>query len=46
MSIVEEFLSFVKEQYGITLTAKEGNGGLSFEDLYGYDMSETKGEQE
>lgn len=39
-TLVEGFLAFVKEQYGITMTAKESNHGESFQDLFGYEFDD------
>ena len=35
MPSVDDFIAFVKEQYGITLTAKPSTDGDTFEKLYG-----------
>ena len=39
-ALVEGFLAFVKEQYGITMTAKESDHGESFKDIYGYEFDD------
>ena len=41
-ALVKGFLAFVKEQYGITITAKESDHGESFKDLYGYDFDDVR----
>lgn len=40
-ALVSGFLAFVKDHYGITMTARESEDGEGFVDLYGYDFEET-----
>ena len=35
MPSVDDFIAFIKDQYGITLTAKPSADGDTFEKLYG-----------
>lgn len=39
-TLVEGFLAFVKEQYGIAMIAKESDHGESFQDLFGYEFDD------
>lgn len=38
-TLVKDFIAFIKEQYGITMTAKESDHSESFKDLYGYEFN-------
>ena len=38
--IVDEFIAFAKDEYGITLTATPSKDGEHFKDFYGYNLYE------